>query len=82
MPFTLYNPEIKWDVSQTKSVTVKKRGRGVTQNHAENVTDNNSRNSTYTIMKPKSKERMMNELLWQFNKMTVEHKGKNRHFSI
>lgn len=86
MPFNLYNPGIKWDVSQTKSVTVKRRGRRderqnkgiqlLIRNSQENSNDSNERFATYTVVKPKSQARIINELLWQYNKMTQQHKGK------
>lgn len=66
------------DVSQTKSITVKKRGRRdqkgaqlLSRNNQDNSTDNN-----YTIVKPKSQSRIISEILWKFEQMKYEHKGK------
>ncbi|KAI6175913.1 hypothetical protein M3Y97_00742200 [Aphelenchoides bicaudatus] len=88
MHFQLYNPKIQWNVSQTKSVVVKRRDRGRNEKDiksgrgvqllgsSETGDDQDSRYGTYTVVKPKSQVRIVNELLWQYNKMLHEHKGK------
>lgn len=47
--------------------------RGSQDNTAGSEQD--QRHGTYTVVKPKSQTRIVNELLWQYNKMMHEHKG-------
>ncbi|KAI6198325.1 Protein SMG8 [Aphelenchoides fujianensis] len=86
LPFRLYNPGIKWDVSRSTSVVVRKpdrtpqRLRVLSRTSKEggpsSLEAERERFTTYTVTKPKPQSRIVNELLWQFNKMMHEHSGK------
>ncbi|KAI6236231.1 hypothetical protein M3Y95_00135600 [Aphelenchoides besseyi] len=82
MPFRLYNPGIKWDVSRSTSIVIRKPEQNrrerlrILSNKSKDVDNEKDRFSTYTVVKPKSQTRIVNELLWQFNKMQSEHQGR------
>jgi hypothetical protein len=57
-----------------------KLGRGVqllARGNQDSGADPDQRYGTYTVVKPKSQTRIVNELLWQYHKMMHEHKGND-----
>uniref|UniRef100_A0A1I7RMD7 Nonsense-mediated mRNA decay factor SMG8 n=1 Tax=Bursaphelenchus xylophilus TaxID=6326 RepID=A0A1I7RMD7_BURXY len=88
MPFKLYNPGIKWDVTTTETMVVRKgeppkpRGVKLLSRKREEPQENgfkSQKSDSYVISRPKSQSRMVNELTWQYNKMCHEHSTNYLH---